>query len=100
MKTTLVEWRSGIVSVTRRAPPPPPRPRGRCPGPPPLGSAPRPPAGRPCPRFPLALGRLARPDHDAPLGFFADAGARHVGVAFERKVDGPPLERLHGVERD
>src|SRR5262245_20327023 len=55
-----------------------------------------PPAKEP----PLSVGRLARSDDDAALRLFADARAGHVGIAFQRKVDGTPLERLHRVQRD
>src|SRR5207245_6125370 len=57
-------------------------------------------AGPPAIESPLFASGLARSDDDTTLGFFADARARHVGIAFERKVDCPALERLHGVKRD
>src|SRR5438445_10654901 len=43
---------------------------------------------------------LARSDHDAAIGLFADARAADVRVVLQREVDGAPLEGLHGVERD
>src|ERR1700757_3457407 len=46
------------------------------------------------------LGGLARPDDDPAVGLLADARARHLGITLEREVDGPPLERLHRVQRD
>src|SRR5712692_3880235 len=60
-----------------------------------IRSAARPGIG-PC----LLARRLAWPDDHAPLRLLADASARHVGVSLEREVDGPALERLHGVEGD
>src|SRR5436309_1821696 len=52
------------------------------------------------PPAPLAFSRLARSHDDAALGLFADARAGDVGIALEREVNRPPLERLHRVERD
>src|ERR1700730_11996540 len=49
---------------------------------------------------PLPGGRLAEPDHDPPVGVLPDARAGDLGVSLERQVDGPALERLHGVESD
>src|SRR4030088_2780389 len=49
---------------------------------------------------PLLGGRRAEPDHDTPLRILPDARAGDLGVALQRQVDGPALERLHGVEGD
>src|SRR6266576_1862028 len=57
-------------------------------------------AERPGNESPLSVGRLTRSDDDPPLGLLADARARHVRIAFQRQVDGAPLEWLHGVESD
>src|SRR6266566_6363964 len=48
---------------------------------------------------PLLSTWLARADDDPPFRLLANAGARHIRVTFEGEVDGPPLERLHRVER-
>src|ERR1700738_893070 len=43
---------------------------------------------------------LAGTDHDPAIRFLADARAADIGVVLKREMDGPALERLHGVERD
>src|SRR5690242_4615417 len=49
---------------------------------------------------PLLASRFARSHHDASVGLLADAGARHVGIALERQMNGAPFKRLHRVECD
>src|ERR1700730_10618391 len=57
-------------------------------------------AARPGTGRPLLGGRLADPEPAPPLRILPDARAGDLGVALERQVDGPALERLHGVEGD